>query len=143
MTTVDFTAAEYVAELIRRDYTNLGLTPTDGQVEKLAHRIIDTMRTDPDGLAHLRKSWAAMSDCLIRLAKFEEPSPDMLADVPLSHRAYLLGHAALHRQTAEMYRRHQGAKKVVSDLMRGKSHEEKAALYRVLEVLRGEDPDAS
>lgn len=88
--------------------------------------------------AHLRKSWAAMSGCLIALGRHEEPDPDLLADVPGAHRVYLLGHAGGHRQMAAMYRRLKEAQALTGPLVEGESTPEKDQLYRALQVLRGE-----
>jgi len=87
--------------------------------------------------AHLRKAWAAMSGCLFALSRHDEPNPDTLADVPSAHRIYLMGHAASHRQMAEMYRRLKAAQEIVCSLMDDVAEEQKGRVYEALTALRG------
>jgi len=130
---------------------------TDEEIRHFADRIRGLASVDDvirslyaDGLlsfgdygdrAHLRASWAAMSACLIKLSKHEEPDPDLLAQVPSSHRVYLLGQAATHRQNAEMGRRLRVAQSALAALMDGQSPATRDALFTVIEVLRGEKTD--
>lgn len=88
--------------------------------------------------AHLRASWAAMSGCLIKLSKRETLDPNLLAQVPESHRSYLLGHAAMHQQNAEMGRRLRAAEEALGVLMTHQAEAAKDAVYAVIQVLRGE-----
>jgi hypothetical protein len=91
--------------------------------------------------AHLRAAWGAMSACLITLSRHEEPDANWLAQVPSAHRTYLLGHAATHRQNAEMGRRLRLAQEPLAPLVHGRATAEKDALYRVIQVLRGDVRD--
>lgn len=49
----------------------------------------------------LRRSWAAMSGCLIALGQHRAPDPADLALVPAAHRTYLLGHDASRKSYAD------------------------------------------
>ena len=49
-------------------------------------------------IAHLRKSWAAISGCLLKQSRHQYLTDEDLQDVPASHRALLLGRDALRKQ---------------------------------------------
>ncbi len=102
------------------------------------------VQNDPEGLMHPRASWAAMTSCLIKLARHEELSADDLAEVPEPHRSHLLGHAAGHRQMCELYERHNRAKDMLSDLLGRIDENDRAAreaAYAIIAMLRGEQAE--
>ncbi|NUS82718.1 MAG: hypothetical protein HOY75_08190 [Streptomyces sp.] len=63
-------------------------------------------------IKHLRRSWAAVTWCLMEQARHKELTDAHLADVPVSHRAYLQGHDALRRELRQVVeQRDQGREK--------------------------------
>lgn len=74
---------------------------TKGQVNPLADDLDTAIRFvefTRDDIRQLRKAWAAISGCLIKQSRNEYLTVDDLADVPASHRSYLLGRDALRRE---------------------------------------------
>src|SRR5689334_329254 len=64
--------------------------------EALATKDDEIQRVSADR-AHLRKSWAAMSACLIKLGRHQDLSADDVKDIPGAHASYLQGHASNRR----------------------------------------------
>lgn len=62
-------------------------------------RDYDRIRAD---IAHLRRSWAGISGCLIKQGRQEQLTEDDLEDVPLSHAGYLQGHDATLRSLQDL-----------------------------------------
>lgn len=60
--------------------------------------VLDFLEFTRDDIAHLRKSWAAITWCLMEQARFRRLTDDHLKDVPTSHQALLLGRDAMHRE---------------------------------------------
>jgi hypothetical protein len=92
--------------------------------------------------AHLRKSWAAMSTALEWLSRHRPLSPEVLAAVPLSHRFYLMGHEAGHRELDQAWRRLNAAREDLGAILRRGTTPAPATLGAILAELGGTDPYA-
>jgi hypothetical protein len=90
--------------------------------------------------AHLRKSWAAMSTALDRLAQMRPLTPEVLTAVPLSHRYYLMGHEAGHRQLADAWRRMTAAREDLEAVLRRGTAPPPSTLGAIVAELGGVDP---
>lgn len=95
---------------------------------------------DATDRAHLRKIWAAMSTALYRLAENQPLTPDVLAAVPASHRIYLMGHEAGHRQLSTAWQRMFEARGELERLLRRGTTPTPAEIGEVLAALGGENP---
>jgi hypothetical protein len=73
---------------------------TKGQANTLADDLDTAIRFvefTRDDIRQLRKAWAAISGCLIKQGRHEYLTDADLADVPDSHRAFLLGRDVMRR----------------------------------------------
>jgi hypothetical protein len=77
---------------------------TTDEIDAIELVLDDLSRTRAD-IAHLRRSWAAISGCLIKQGRHEDLTDADLVDIPTSHRAYLRGHDATRQEAVRQYER--------------------------------------
>lgn len=87
----------------------------------------------------LRAAWAAMSAALIHLSKDQPLTAEVLAAVPASHRFYLMGHEAAHKQLAKAWGRMIGSREALAALLRRGRPATRAELGEVLVMLGGDN----
>lgn len=122
------------------------LTDLDVLVDARPLEVLDALHAagvlvydDISDRAHLRKSWAAMSTALLRLSKDEPLTPDVLAAVPSSHRFYLMGHEAAHRQLSQIWSQLLGTRLFLETLLTRGTTPMPVEIGEAVELLGGEN----
>jgi hypothetical protein len=71
--------------------------PTNSLADDL-NTVLEFLEFTRGDIAQLRKSWAAVTWCLMEQSRHKDLTDEHLKDVPMSHRALLQGHDALRNQ---------------------------------------------